>query len=98
MRCPTKAEVLAMPKSLRWRRFDAPGCNTGCRDGSVGDEAPHCWKKVKKDCNSSADVEKAKAAMKAREEAAKAACRPPESTGSLIESEDSTVNTFHQKF
>ena len=51
-----------------------------------------------KDYNSSADVEKAKAAMKAREEAAKAACRPPESTGSLIESEDSTVNIFHQKF
>ena len=45
MRCPTKAEVLAIPKSERWGTFDDPGCKSGCHDSSLGGQAPHCLKK-----------------------------------------------------
>ena len=63
MRCPTKTEVLAVPKSQRWQKFDDAGCKSGCSFPSLGGQAPLCLKKVKR--LSREDAAKAKAAEQA---------------------------------
>merc|ERR1711970_886618 len=30
--CPTKAQVLATPKANRWKAWDCPSCECGCKD------------------------------------------------------------------
>ena len=43
--CPTMEEVLAVPKHERWRRYDDPGCYSGCRARRCrSTEFPCCFK------------------------------------------------------
>ena len=44
-RCPTRAEILAVKKSDRWKRFDAGPYNKECRI-NMGPDGPHHQKKI----------------------------------------------------
>eukprot|EP00944_MAST-04C_sp_MAST-4C-sp1_P011948 g11948.t1 len=44
-RCPCKNDILAVPKSERWKRFDLKHCRTSCKI-NMGNEGPHCLKKI----------------------------------------------------
>ena len=53
-RCPTKDEVLTVPKEYRWYSFEDLTCTSGCGDETVDEEdAPKCWARIedKPQCN-----------------------------------------------
>ena len=98
MRCPTKTEVLAVPKSQRWQKFDDAGCKSGCSFPSLGGQAPLCLKKVKR--LSREDAAKAKAAEqagKANERNNKEADEGAAPGGAAVLTQ-SEVNRCHRKF